>query len=149
LSAPQIASIFQAHVGASRDCSNTRRAVVGKPAFQRHESIALPTCPAVYSSAMLLSNPDQLSGFEPLRAREAIAAPPSPPVSTENSIAQKKREQRSRGNDFLGLRKHLSNRRVTNDPPYRLPEQRITAAGSVYILKEGAMAQAARRSYRW
>jgi hypothetical protein len=56
------------------------------------------------------------------------------PVPTENSIALKKREQHSGGNEFLGLRKHLSNRRVVNDPPYRLPEQ-ITAAGSVYILK--------------
>ncbi len=57
------------------------------------------------------------------------------PVPTENSIALKKREQHSRGNEFLGLRKHLSNRRVVNDPPYRLPEQRITTAGSVYTLK--------------
>ena len=56
-------------------------------------------------------------------------------VPTENSIALKKREQHSRGNEFLGLRKHLSNRRVVNDPPYRLPEQKITAAGSMYILK--------------
>jgi hypothetical protein len=46
---------------------------------------------------------------------------------TENSIALKKRAQHPRGNEFLGLRKHLSNRRVVNDPPYRLPEQRITA----------------------
>ena len=38
-------------------------------------------------------------------------------VPTENSIALKKREQHSRGNEFLGLRKHLSNRRVVNDPP--------------------------------
>src|SRR6266478_2859954 len=58
------------------------------------------------------------------------------PVPTENSIALKKREQHSRGNEFLGLRKHLSNRRVVNDPPYRLPGQRITAAGSVYTLKK-------------
>jgi hypothetical protein len=58
-----------------------------------------------------------------------------PPVPTENSIALKKREQHSRGNEFLGLRKYLSNRRVLNDPPYRLPEQRFTAAGSVHILK--------------
>src|SRR5882724_9634396 len=60
---------------------------------------------------------------------------PIGPVPTENSIALKKREQHSRGNEFLGLRKHLSNRRVVNDPPYRLPEQRITTAGSIYILK--------------
>jgi len=70
-------------------------------------------------------------------------------VPTENSIALKKGEQHSRGNEFLGLRKHLSNRRVVNEPPYRLPGQRITAAGSVYILKRKAIAQAARRSYRW
>jgi hypothetical protein len=55
-------------------------------------------------------------------------------VPTENSIALKKRGQHSRGDEFLGLRKHLSNRRVVNDLPYRLPEQ-ITAVGSVYILK--------------
>jgi hypothetical protein len=55
----------------------------------------------------------------------------------------------SRGNEFLGLRKHLSNRRVVNDPPYRLPEPRITAAGVCVYIREEAMAQAARRSYRW
>ena len=33
-------------------------------------------------------------------------------------IALKKREQHSRGNEFLGLRKHLSNRRVVNDPGF-------------------------------
>jgi hypothetical protein len=57
------------------------------------------------------------------------------PVLTENSIALQEREQHASGNEFLGLRKHLSNRRVVNDAPYRLPEQRITAAGSMYILK--------------
>jgi len=56
-------------------------------------------------------------------------------VLTENSIALQEREQHARGNEFLGLRKQLSNRRVVNDPPYRLPEQRVTAAGSVYIFK--------------
>ena len=39
-------------------------------------------------------------------------------VPTENSIALKKREQHSRGNEFLGLRKHLSNRLVVNDPGF-------------------------------
>jgi hypothetical protein len=70
-------------------------------------------------------------------------------VPTENSIALKKREQHSRGNEFLGLRKHLSNRRVLNDPPYRLPEQRFTAAGCVHVVKRKRLAQAARRWYRW
>ena len=54
-------------------------------------------------------------------------------VLTENSIALQERERHASGNEFLGLRKHLSNRRVVNDPPYRLPGQRITAAGSMYI----------------
>jgi hypothetical protein len=60
---------------------------------------------------------------------------PGQVVLTEYSIALQEREQHARGNEFLGLRKHLSNRRVVNEPPYRLPEQRVTAAGSVYILK--------------
>jgi hypothetical protein len=52
--------------------------------------------------------------------RQKLESATRNPVPTENSIALKKREQHSRGNEFLGLRKHLSNRRVVNDPPYRV-----------------------------
>jgi hypothetical protein len=40
-------------------------------------------------------------------------------VPTEKSIALKKCEQRWRGNEFLGLRKHWSKRRVVSDRLYR------------------------------
>jgi hypothetical protein len=43
--------------------------------------------------------------------------------------------QHSSGSEFLGLRKHLSNRRVLNDPPCRLPEQRITRRGVYLYIK--------------
>ena len=74
-------------------------------------------------------------------------------VPTEKSIALKKCEQRWRGNEFLGLRKHWSKRRVVSDPLYRFwsrgsPPRGLCIHFCGYI-KEEAMAQAARRSYRW
>jgi hypothetical protein len=58
------------------------------------------------------------------------------PVPTKNSIALKKREQHSRGNEFLGLRKHLSNRRVVNDVPYRLSGAEDHRGGVCVYIKE-------------
>jgi len=70
-------------------------------------------------------------------------------VPTKNSIALKKREQHSRGNEFLGLRKHLSNRRVVYDVPYRLPGAEDHRGRGLCIYQGDTIAQAARRSYRW
>jgi hypothetical protein len=54
-------------------------------------------------------------------------------VPTKKSIVPKKREQHARGNEFLGLRKHLSNRRVVNDVRYRAGAEDHRGGVCVYI----------------
>jgi hypothetical protein len=70
-------------------------------------------------------------------------------VPTENSIALKKREQHSRGNEFLGPQKALVESQSCERPAVSAPGAEDHRRGVCVYIKEEAIAYAARRSYRW